>query len=500
MKHALLATTMLVCAAGNAVAQTCTVPAPAAVAGYDTLTYGAPLVVGTTPNPQTSWPEFAGSANLVPFDFFGTSWKSIGFSNSNGAVTLDGSGETYGNGLATASVTPAGQTLNGIAFGGGGYFQVTMAGNGPMSFWANDYEHMNSASIGTSDPNPSWIENDMAEFDSTGVYGFAVHNWHDNNTANGSDSLDSGSPASPAGANYAQPNNYGFLWVPATPGAQGQASFWFNGQQVGNTLVWNMYVPGQSAPSNPFSVMDALHMIVILGANPGTSVTFSNLQVWQKSSAGDIGTLVTSGSVQTPCSEYASAAAPADVTASATAGIIQDPTPGEGSATDTAGNVWTVNSQNQILENGIPAIGGGDTSQLLIEPDGTVYGLSNGQNGSSTNWFIMGSTSPTTSDNWQVTSTAPAGATPPTAPPPPTTTTTPAATTTGAQVTAAEALLQQAQTDITSANQPATMPAQIQVILNQAVADLQTQTTADAAVAQANAIIAEAQAQMAASP
>ena len=71
--------------------------------------------------------------------------------------------------------------------------------------------------------------------------------------------------------------------------------------------------------------MDVLHMIPILGAGPGTNITFSNLQVWQKSSANDIGTLVTAGSVQTPCSETATAAATA----------TQDPTPAAGSATDS---------------------------------------------------------------------------------------------------------------------------------------------------------------------
>jgi hypothetical protein len=325
MRSLLIATTLLTLTTA-AHAQTCAVPGPASVAGYDTETYGAPLVVGSTPNPQTSYPQFINGANIVPFDFYGTSWTNIGFTNSGGTVTLNGSGEAYGNGLATASVTPTGQTLNGIAFGGGGYFQVTMAGNGPMSFWMNDYEKMNSASVGASDPNPSWIEDDIAEFDSTGVYGFAIHNWHDDNTSEGSDSGSlSGSPASPPGANYTQPNQYGFLWVPATATSQGQASFFFNGVQVGNTLVWNQYVPGQSAPSNPFAVMDVLHMIPILGTGPGTNITFSNLQVWQKSSANDIGTLVTAGSVQTPCSETATAAATA----------TQDPTPAAGSATDS---------------------------------------------------------------------------------------------------------------------------------------------------------------------
>src|ERR1700733_9570885 len=175
------------------------IPAIAAAVGYDTETFGPAINVGTTPNPTTSYPQFTNGANMVPFDFLGTSWTNIGETNSNGSVTLDGTGETYGNGLATASVTPPGQTLNGIAFGGGGYFQVTMSGNGPMSFWMNDAETMNGLSNGTvNGQSGSWMEADIAEFDSTGVYGFALHNW--TSTANGGQgisTLNSGSPASP---------------------------------------------------------------------------------------------------------------------------------------------------------------------------------------------------------------------------------------------------------------------------------------------------------------
>jgi hypothetical protein len=45
------------------------------------------------------------------------------------------------------------------------------------------------------------------------------------------------------------------------------------------SITWNRYVPGQSAPDNPFAVMDELHMVTILGAGSGSTVTFSNLQV-----------------------------------------------------------------------------------------------------------------------------------------------------------------------------------------------------------------------------
>src|ERR1700744_3386506 len=154
------------------------IPAVAAAAGYDKETFGPSINVGTTPNPTTSYPQFTGNVNTVPYPFTGTSWTNIGETSSNGSVTLDGSGEAFGNGLATAEVTPAGQPLQGIAFGGGGYFQVTMSSNGPMSFWMNDAETMNGVSNGTgADSADSWIEADIAEFDTPNGYAGTIHNW-----------------------------------------------------------------------------------------------------------------------------------------------------------------------------------------------------------------------------------------------------------------------------------------------------------------------------------
>ena len=84
-------------------------------------------------------------------------------------------------------------------------------------------------------------------------------------------------------------------------------------------------------------------------------------------------------------------------------------TPGQGSVTDCSGNAWTINSNNKILENGQPVVGGGDTASLSIQSC-TVYGLSNGQNGSSTNWFTLSSVTAGSARNWAV-SAAPSGAT-----------------------------------------------------------------------------------------
>jgi hypothetical protein len=391
------------------------IPAVAAAVGYDTETFGPAINVGTTANPTTSYPEITGDVNMVPYTFTGTSWKNIGETNSNGAATLNGTGEAFGNGLATAEVTPAGQTLQGVAFGGGGYFQVTMAGNGPMSFWMNDAETMNGVSNGTgTDSADSWIEADIAEFDSPGAYGFTIHNWY--GPVGSGDVINANeNGASPAGANYSEPNTYGMLWVPATATMQGYAKFYFNGVQVGNTINWNQYVPGESAAQNPFAVMDELHMVPILGAGSGSTVTFSNLEVWQASASNDIGTGVTASPTPTPTPTPTASPSSNEIT-----------TTSGGTLTDGSGNKWTLTSAGVVDENGTAVPGGSGTSAVAIVSD-VIYG----QDGASKSWYTYSPTGQAwTSSAAPVLMPTPTPAPTPTPVPTPTPTPTPKALTT----------------------------------------------------------------------
>jgi hypothetical protein len=273
MRSYLLATTAMIAAATAAHAQTaCTVPGPAALAGYNTETFGQqPLAVGTTPNPATSYPQFINGATVNPYDFTGASWTNIGQTSANGAVTLNGTGEAYGNGIATAGVTPAGQPLQGIAFGGGGYFQATMASSGSFSFWMNDAETMNVASNGTAQTRQTvgWKPTSRSLI----IPAFTALRYT------------TGMGRSAA----------------ATATTQGSAKFYFNGQQVGNTITWSQYIPGQTAAQNPYAVMDSLHMVPILGAGNGSTNTVSNLQVWQASASNDIGTGTAQAAAAQPC-------------------------------------------------------------------------------------------------------------------------------------------------------------------------------------------------------
>jgi hypothetical protein len=269
--------------------RTTPVPEPAATVGFDTQTFGSNVTIGH---------------NWHKFNFYGVNPSSVNVTqNADGSVTINPGGDDYGAQLSTASVGTTGRNFSGIAFGGGGYFQATMSGTGPMSFWANDIETMNGVSIGTgAAPQNSWIEADIAEFDSPGAYGFTLHNWYgavgSGNVVNANEN-----GASPPGANYTQPNLYGMLWVPATATTQGYVKFYFNGQQVGNTITWNKYIPGPGPPSlsngTAFSVLDQLHLALILGAGSSTSTTVYNVEVWQASAVNDISTLLTHTPVPT---------------------------------------------------------------------------------------------------------------------------------------------------------------------------------------------------------
>jgi hypothetical protein len=215
----------------------------------------------------TSFPELttANGANWAPYTFTGTSWTNIGYTtNGDGSVSLDGSGQAFGNGLCTAvagqwSTTNANRlNFTGVAFGGGFYAEAVMKGTGPMSFWANDIETMNGISVNAG-PNPwpgmdpsygDWIEVDMAEFDTTSTYGIGIHNWYaEVGSSIQSNSVFNHVQPSPT-TDYTQYHKYGFLWVPATSSSEGQGTFYFDGTIVGK-LTWNQYNPSLPSPPQP---------------------------------------------------------------------------------------------------------------------------------------------------------------------------------------------------------------------------------------------------------
>lgn len=271
-------------------------PAQAAAVGYTVKTLGDNVVMGT---------------NWYPFDFFGITGISV-TTNSDGSVAVHPPGDDFGAQICTATVgTWLGDptVFGGKAFGGGGYFEVIMSAPGPFSFWADDIEALNSESIGKGAPlwgagqpavSGHWIEVDFAEFDTPGVYGGAIHDWYGpvagQNVA--TSTLGSGSPFTLSGSpNFANPNTYGFLWVPATATTQGYGKWFFNNVQVGNTITWNKFDPTLNPPpvdngtggSSAYSVLDTRHLALILGAGATNDNTVYGVRVWQATNANNLG-------------------------------------------------------------------------------------------------------------------------------------------------------------------------------------------------------------------
>ena len=347
---ALLASTIV-----SGVVSAQTVPGPAAAAGYNTLTYSG-TVLGNTFNPVTGLPEpnVPKGATLYPFTFFFTAWLGIGLTqNPDGSITMDGSGQQYGNGLSTAivgsSTNPTADNFLGQAFGGGGYFEVTMRGSThtQFSFWANDIESLNGGSLGLGQVHwpgqpagyGNWFEPDIAEFDVDNFYAWAFHNWY-NSSASGDDiSATFGGPiigtggcghgpqgpfTPPPGVDYTQNQKYAALWIPATKTTPGSMQYYFNGNPVGNHFQWEYWDPanppappptpgafsggetnpcvgngstgGTYAPGTGWSGIDTRHLAFTMGSNPGTTMTLSSFSVWQASGANDLPVINTSAS------------------------------------------------------------------------------------------------------------------------------------------------------------------------------------------------------------
>lgn len=198
-------------------------------------------------------------------------------------------------------------------------------------------------------------------------------------------------------------------------------TYYFNGQQVAQAakpaacnqqmyLLMNLAVggnwPNQYGTPSP---------------NTNASMVISNVAYTGPSGSysGDLaGGLSTTSALADPPPVATSAVAPATDPPAASASAAPTPTtqaaaspteimPGSGSLTDCIGNVWTINSNNKILENGRPVPGGGDTS-ALTQSGCTIYGLSNGQNGSATGWFTLSSVD-ASGDQYWTTSPAPPG-------------------------------------------------------------------------------------------
>ena len=267
------------------------VPAPAKAVGYTTNTFNSTML-GTT------------IGTLQEFNFFSLSQPSDWFTqNGDGSLALTGQ-PTPGRGYG-ALVSPADYNstntykYQGIAFGGGMYYQVTFSFTGtqtgdPMSVQMYDVLSLS----GYTPQNVTGymgIEIDGPEFNRPGSstqYGVSCHNYY--YPSGGPKAridptvlTSGGSPITIPSGSLAGSNTYGMLWVPATATTQGYIQWYFNGVQVGPTVAWNQYNVNQAfPPSNTAStvcnVLDTLRMVPVVGtASTATPMTITSVQIWQ---------------------------------------------------------------------------------------------------------------------------------------------------------------------------------------------------------------------------
>jgi len=280
-----------VCAKGQ---QTWTKPKPpssappqAQAVGYNMLTHGPDVTLGR------NWFAIPGLAtlNLVQ--------------NADGSVTdygvTDADDWHYNDHFGTDHPGPN-NTFAGVAFNGGGYFEIVMSIANPIRGWCDP----------SKDPTckgwPAWwgngihgafsdvpeisngqnIEYDAAEFllASNRAYSAGLIHWHAGQTYTEQNAgYGTSNVTLPAANKFAAKHKYGWLWVPATATTKGYIKNYFDDALVGNTYTWDRY-GGGSEPNGSGcsfgSIIDIQHHRLMLGTGPENPMTVYSVTVWQK--------------------------------------------------------------------------------------------------------------------------------------------------------------------------------------------------------------------------
>jgi hypothetical protein len=293
-----------------------TVPLAAQRAGYLLRTYGPyPTLAGDRAPP--------GAAVLRLANFFGNSVPANSVTvNSDGSITLLGGGASNGQ-VASASSAANPENFQGIAFGGGAYFEATLkfdgwqgqsanpnaTSTGWPAFWSMSIEHL--AQNGTDQwPGQAagyehFSEIDFLEYDlayaqkTDDVYNGSIHDFYGvvDQTCAPSAYCEIQNPYPtkikqvPANTDFSAYHTYGLLWLPATAIADGYVQWYFDGESVGQPITWAQFTnesPGSTPADQDFGIVDLQHLVVILGTGTQYPMTISALSVWQNSADGNV--------------------------------------------------------------------------------------------------------------------------------------------------------------------------------------------------------------------
>jgi hypothetical protein len=270
---------------GGSVPPSGDVPPQAAAVGYNTLTLGPEVKLGT------NWWGYDG-ANLR--------------TNPDGSVTDIGGVPNHYNAHAS-STHPVNGQIGGTAFGGGFYAEIEWSwppptagyqnSDGWPSFWATTAEADSRYNV-TRLPNDGNLEFDCVEAMNAGdssEFNHGIIHWYGGQGAlwSNNNSGMSGSTHLPAGLNPGTRHRIAWLWVPATATSKGYTKGFVNDQQVGNTYTWDKWggggTPGQP-DCPPFSIQDAGHTQLIWGSGTKNPITVYAVRVYQKDKSHNIGT------------------------------------------------------------------------------------------------------------------------------------------------------------------------------------------------------------------
>ena len=283
-------------------------PVPAQQAGYLLRTYGP------KPTLVTSGSAAADTARLFTWNFIGQELGGSASRNGDGSIRILGANPGTNAQLASAKSGSAAGSFEGIAFGGGAYFEAVLKFDGwqnqsanPKSqaggwpaFWGMAVEHLaetGGAQVpGQAAGYENFIEMDFMEYNienaqgNDHVYSGSLINWYGvwGQSCDGHFCIIQNPYVSKIrqityAVDFSEYHAYGALWVPATDTSDGYIRWYFDGAPVGLRVTWSKLTSQSAVPPSAFGIGDLQHLAIMLGTGSQYPMTVSAVSVWQKS-------------------------------------------------------------------------------------------------------------------------------------------------------------------------------------------------------------------------
>lgn len=291
-------------------------PSPASAAGYTVNTFNS---VNFSPsNMDITNSGAAGYISAKQWFFIQPSGMNgnactaqpqcVAFNSGDGSVTIN---DSFFCSWATQGFNRG--ISQGVAFGGGAYFEAVYKWNGDTtiytgapspfggvqaqwegfpSFWTNSIDfYVQNYTYGNV---TRYVEVDIFE----SPYGISYHDWSQNPQNSNINGITATSQYQNyvAGLNFSTYNTYGMLWIPATPTSVGSLTPYLNGVQIHSPTTWtyynctsgfqNDYVGNPSY--SPLSIMDCQHHGIMINTGSSSYMTVKSVNVWQNTFANNL--------------------------------------------------------------------------------------------------------------------------------------------------------------------------------------------------------------------